>query len=1220
MAYQDNTASTSQDIYDEEFISLINCLSDSIKEYYKISKHNLKETNKFLENFENQWKSTQNTLNSIIQNSLLSNKNELFQTISQSQIIINQLQNNSQSNESNLNLFFEDAKILFKKMKSKRNKNLVSLRRSLRSVSNRNNNMNSYLNSSGVYDSSNKNNINNDSGIKMSNLNKIIYYLNQLKDYNEIVGKFSSKAKFNFISLQNMIFSILNGNQDNKRLNNYTNNSKYTESNSSMKINMTEPTDGMNIIEIKKKYENKILNLNNKIKDLEQTLNENRSNKLDNNKINELKKKIESELLNSHLNDNNIINNGNNFENMVLNLVDINKNANMELKNIKDDIQKKNEIIKKLNLTNKKLQYDIINKDNIIQEKEKEIIILTGAKNEYDESNQNKKNINNENNLQKNIVNNNNTIVELRKQLKDLFNENNNLRNQVNDLKINMIEDSNQLHIMPNSEFLINNNEINSIKKQLELEKQNSGLMKIKYEKEINLINKKCEDLSKKLTSKTDEIISLQRENIKLKTTSNDKNNNLYDISNKFTGMKNIQNYAAVTNNEILKYKGENNQLKIMVNNLKKSLLKITQEKKELNNQLMNQKKQIQNLEGNTNANYNKTIIGLQQELEQLRKITENNNYKSIEYEQQINNLQNILNEKDELINQYKDSIQKIKNNNMNKMNNQNDIFNLQKINNSLMNQLQSKNKEIENLKRLSNYKGNDNQKIIELNKIINDDKQQMQLLNKQITELKMGKTENEQNDLINKYKNEINELNNAFLKANSIIEEKDIMIKKLKENTNSGNNLQLKIEQLNKHINQLEQENKNLTDEIFKNNNLQNDDNINALNMKISNLKGENEYYKNKAEELQEQIKNIQRTENKNNNFNDNILEMIYDDKNNDELHLIKKENQNLEYNVSQLNQKIANLNKLNEKLNQELNQEKIKNSELLEKLKPNKNNIIVDNEKNDIEDKLKKKEDELEAINTFVLKLQKDLEKCKEENDNYKSKINTIEKEKVSLKKQLERLSITMPKELNALQTQLEEAKKIQIMANSISNVRNNNQRNISSSNTDRNKKKSKEKYKTAEDNNINIDKYNNLLEKYNEANEKINELKNKNKELLFQLEEKEVKSALSGYRTEDVNISNYEEEFDLRKMANGARDKNRSEDINIDYPGITGIKEKFKELEFRYKNLVEQVKILIGNITFNQKVKPQISQICQLLGYSPKTIGRILTSKDKKKILGI
>ena len=89
----------------------------------------------------------------------------------------------------------------------------------------------------------------------------------------------------------------------------------------------------------------------------------------------------------------------------------------------------------------------------------------------------------------------------------------------------------------------------------------------------------------------------------------------------------------------------------------------------------------------------------------------------------------------------------------------------------------------------------------------------------------------------------------------------------------------------------------------------------------------------------------------------------------------------------------------------------------------------------------------------------------------------------------------------------------------------------------------------------------------------------------------------------------------------MANGARDKNRSEDINIDYPGIQGLKDKLVELEFKYNNLVEQVKILIGNISINQKIKPQVTQICQLLGYSPKTTGRIITSnKEKKKILGI
>ena len=130
------------------------------------------------------------------------------------------------------------------------------------------------------------------------------------------------------------------------------------------------------------------------------------------------------------------------------------------------------------------------------------------------------------------------------------------------------------------------------------------------------------------------------------------------------------------------------------------------------------------------------------------------------------------------------------------------------------------------------------------------------------------------------------------------------------------------------------------------------------------------------------------------------------------------------------------------------------------------------------------------------------------------------------------------------------------------------------------------------TFENSEIQSEKYNSLVNKLNEANKEIKELKKNNKELLFQLEEKEVKSAFSGYKTEDINGSHFEEEFDLKKMANGARDKNRSEDINIDYPGIQGIKEKYNELEFRFNNLVEQVKNLIGNISVSQKIKPQVS----------------------------
>ena len=146
------------------------------------------------------------------------------------------------------------------------------------------------------------------------------------------------------------------------------------------------------------------------------------------------------------------------------------------------------------------------------------------------------------------------------------------------------------------------------------------------------------------------------------------------------------------------------------------------------------------------------------------------------------------------------------------------------------------------------------------------------------------------------------------------------------------------------------------------------------------------------------------------------------------------------------------------------------------------------------------------------------------------------------------------------------------------------------------------------------------NNILNKLNDAEKKITFLQKKNKELQFQLEEKQAEKEISGYRTEDVNFSNYEEEFDLKKMVNGARDKNRSEDINIDYPGVQGIKDKYKELLQNLNILEEQVKILISNINCNNKIKPQITQICQLMKISPKNIQLIIAGKDKKRALGL
>jgi hypothetical protein len=144
--------------------------------------------------------------------------------------------------------------------------------------------------------------------------------------------------------------------------------------------------------------------------------------------------------------------------------------------------------------------------------------------------------------------------------------------------------------------------------------------------------------------------------------------------------------------------------------------------------------------------------------------------------------------------------------------------------------------------------------------------------------------------------------------------------------------------------------------------------------------------------------------------------------------------------------------------------------------------------------------------------------------------------------------------------------------------------------------------------------------LVDLNNKANKEIEILKNKNKELQYKLEEKEVEKELSGFKTEDVNFSNYEEEFDLRKMMNGAKDKNKSEDINIDYPGMQGVKDKNKELKQRMNMLSEQVKILISNININNRIKPQINQLCQLMKIPPKNIQLIIAGKNKKQNLGI
>jgi hypothetical protein len=107
-------------IYDDEFVSLINGLNESIKEFYKVSIHNISETNTIISYYEEQGKSIEILLNEIINSNQFQKMDEFIEKISQINMLINQLKINSTSSQKNLDLFFEDAKILFKRMKLKR--------------------------------------------------------------------------------------------------------------------------------------------------------------------------------------------------------------------------------------------------------------------------------------------------------------------------------------------------------------------------------------------------------------------------------------------------------------------------------------------------------------------------------------------------------------------------------------------------------------------------------------------------------------------------------------------------------------------------------------------------------------------------------------------------------------------------------------------------------------------------------------------------------------------------------------------------------------------------------------------------------------------------------------------------------------------------------------------------------------------------------------------
>ena len=615
------------------------------------------------------------------------------------------------------------------------------------------------------------------------------------------------------------------------------------------------------------------------------------------------------------------------------------------------------------------------------------------------------------------------------KKIKELNNELNSYRNKKNyttgfnnDIDMNKIQ---ELQIKNNSL------KIKLLEAEKEITDRDKRIMNLKNNLPNNLNNStNYNDLNINdlLKQKDFQITNLQKQLLIYQKNENLLNSHINDLNNNFkTKIKQCESQIAFMKNK-------NVSLTKIIDNNNRDISKYKNEKNENIKEIENLKMKINNQMISNMNNVN------------------NGNHSNIGYQKIIQRLQNDVNNYKNLINQYEKQIielkeNKNKNNNIN-LNNDMALQQKKEIRNT---EIQQKENEF-NRSNLSENRSNITN--VQNNKIIEEQKMKINQLNKEINNYKRKEKINLDNNI-----KKIEEMNNTILQINQIVEQKDEIIRQLKErNMNSQKN----------------------------------NDNIDMLKMKLSNMEFENE-------KLQKEIKDLKNLD------NNNIL-----DNNN---------NKKIGSNIAKIDDNIK------------INENTLKIKELtLENEKYKKSLLSTKEDITKLESDINKKNEELEGLKIVIFKLQSQLEKTDD---------------KIRLNKKQE---------------------------NSNNNINQNEQN------------KSSEMIKDG-----NTTMINNLKKQLNDAEKKISILQKNNKELQFKLEEKEVEKELSGFRTEDVNYSNYEEEFDIKKMANGAREKNRSEDINIDYPGIQDIKEKYKDLLQTMNMLQEQVKILICNITSYMGIDP-------------------------------
>ena len=130
------------------------------------------------------------------------------------------------------------------------------------------------------------------------------------------------------------------------------------------------------------------------------------------------------------------------------------------------------------------------------------------------------------------------------------------------------------------------------------------------------------------------------------------------------------------------------------------------------------------------------------------------------------------------------------------------------------------------------------------------------------------------------------------------------------------------------------------------------------------------------------------------------------------------------------------------------------------------------------------------------------------------------------------------------------------------------------------------------------LNEEESNKIKSEMENLQKQVKELENENKLIKAQNNQNKNRKCL----TQSNNNSNFEEEYNDFDLANNANEKNNSEDMKIDYPGLNDINNKYEELKAKMEELKEIFKYIISRVQCEDPDLQQKAQrVCEIMEIS-------------------